>query len=160
MSPLTYTYTTPLESTVMRTFLSVFLVRKGKGKTYLLYNFWRPYPILCKWMLSHQMQSSLATYDISIRMLKNNGKLSNKVQISLGPTYTGWSNFFSQWEGSRKLWTESRISDLKSELCPEICWNSHIGSCFFFWTKQTAQKPNTHQLKHYKTRGLFVVAIK
>ena len=29
---------------------------------------------------------ALATYDISIRMLKNNGKLSNKVQISLGPT--------------------------------------------------------------------------
>ena len=27
-----------------------------QGCAYLLYNFWRPYPILCKWMLSHQMQ--------------------------------------------------------------------------------------------------------
>ena len=49
-------------------------------------------------MLSHQMQSSLATYDISIRMLKNNGKLSNKVQISLGPSYWVEVTFFHNEE--------------------------------------------------------------
>ena len=40
------------------------------------YNIFQLSAILCKWMLSHY------PYDISIRMYKNNGKLSNKVQIS------------------------------------------------------------------------------